>query len=493
MTSRNNRPGWQRACRLRAVAACVLALGHVALAQPAPESPSAPPPLPLEEVLASVREHYPMLQAARGDLAAAEAESLAARGAFDPEVRARGQSIPFGPYPYTRFDATVQQPLELWGANVFGGWRWGGGDIPAYYGNLQTNALGELRAGVSVPLWRNNAIDRRRANLERTGLGEKAASLAIFQSLLEASRTAAQRYWDWVAAGRRLEIARSLLEIALTRDKLLAERVRRGDLPQFERKDNERALLQRQAQVVSAQRVLQQAAIELSLFLRDAEGLPVIPAEQRLPPRLPELPATEVLASSLNNLADVLERRPDVRRLELQRDQQRVEARFVQNQQRPLIDVSVAALKDLGGGSERLGRPELELGITVEIPTFNRAAEGRVRATEAGLSRVDAQLQLQRDRAQADVRDAVSALEAARARVALARKELDVAQELARGERTRFTQGDSSLLFVNLREQTAAEAAVREVDAVADFFKTLATLRTALALLPAEDPARAAR
>ncbi|RKH34045.1 chemotaxis protein CheA, partial [Corallococcus sicarius] len=41
--------------------------------------------------------------------------------------------------------------------------------------------------------------------------------------------------------------------------------------------------------------------------------------------------------------------------------------------------------------------------------------------------------------------------------------------ELALGERKRLTQGDSSLLIVNLREQTAAEAQVREVDALAEY------------------------
>ncbi|MFP2896812.1 hypothetical protein [Corallococcus sp. 4LFB] len=35
---------------------------------------------------------------------------------------------------------------------------------------------------------------------------------------------------------------------------------------------------------------------------------------------------------------------------------------------------------------------------------------------------------------------------------------------------------------MNLREQTAAEAQVREVDALAEYFKAAATLRAALAL-----------
>jgi hypothetical protein len=54
---------------------------------------------------------------------------------------------------------------------------------------------------------------------------------------------------------------------------------------------------------------------------------------------------------------------------------------------------------------------------------------------------------------------------------------------MEQAERTRLELGESTLLFVNLREQTAAEAAVREVDALGDYHKAVASLRAA-AVLP---------
>lgn len=73
----------------------------------------------------------------------------------------------------------------------------------------------------------------------------------------------------------------------------------------------------------------------------------------------------------------------------------------------------------------------------------------------------------------------MSALEAARQRVLVARREVALATELEAAERQRFEQGDSTLLIVNLREQATAESKVREIDAVLDFQRALANYRAA--------------
>ncbi|GHG62571.1 TolC family protein [Comamonas sp. JC664] len=439
-------------------------------------------PLSLEEVLESVERHYPVIEAARRDVEAAGAELLAAQGGFDPALKGRVVSTPIGGYPYTRVESVVEQPTPLWGANLFAGWRLGTGEFPVYAEGYETNALGEVRAGVSVPLLRNGPIDRRRAAMARAELGTDAAAFGVEQARLESSRTATWRYWEWVAAGRRYAVAQDLLRMAQARNAQLIERVQSGDLANFEHVDNQRAVVQREGQVVAAERLLQQSAMELSLFLRDAEGMPVLPQPAWLPMRFPIPVAAEEAVGPLA-MEDVLERRPDVQRLEVSREQQRVEHRLARNQRAPAVDVSVAAAKDFGEGSAKKGKPELEVGLLLDIPTFNRAATGRERQVAAGLARLEAQLRLQKDRARVEVRDALSALEAARERVDVARRELTLAREIEQAERTRFELGESTLLFVNLREQTAAEAAVREVDALTDYHKAVASLRAA-AVLP---------
>jgi hypothetical protein len=82
-----------------------------------------------------------------------------------------------------------------------------------------------------------------------------------------------------------------------------------------------------------------------------------------------------------------------------------------------------------------------------------------------------------RDVVALELRDAHSALTAAHARVGLAREQLAAAHELEQAERSRFRLGDSTLLLVNLREQAATDAALQELDALAEYHRAAVDLR----------------
>jgi outer membrane protein TolC len=441
--------------------------------------------LSLGEVLRSADTVFPSIVATRADVDGADGDRLAAAGGFDPVWRTRAWTAPVSGYPQTRIDSVVELPTSLWGASFFAGYRLGVGKIPDYYRERETLSAGEVRAGAVLPILRNGPIDRRRATLARSELGQQLAGLSLEQQRLEIARLAAFRYWDWVAAGRRREIARAVLQLALDRDAQLNARAKAGEVPVFDRQDNQRALAQREALLVAAQRGVEQAAFELSLFLRDAQGQPVTPEEARLPRGFPE---PDPSLRERANLDEALSRRPDVQRLVTSRKQQEVELSFQENQLLPALDLGFSYTQDLGNTPRPelapLGQPELEVSALLEVPLLFRAPRGRIQSARAGLSKLDAQLQLARDRVSVDVRDALSALRAAQERIGFTGQEVAVSLQLEKGERTRFELGDSTLLFVNLREQASAEAELREIDAHADFQKALAALRAALALPP---------
>jgi outer membrane protein TolC len=444
--------------------------------------------LDLAEVLSSAERAYPLLVAAQADVAAADGEALSAAGGFDPGLKARGILTPdkLGPYPQIRFDSTVEWTVIGTPLSVFGGYRNGQPlssiGIQPYYRERETYPLGELRAGASVPLLRNLLIDRRRASITRTELGQEGARQAQALQRLEVARLAAFRYWDWVAAGMRRQVARDLLGIAEARDRQLAVRVKTGDVPFFDQQDNQRAVAQRRSLLVQTQRGVEQASFELALFVRNDEGAPLQPGDERLPSSFPEpLPNFGDDAS----LDEALARRPDVQRLLIQERQQQVELAFQRNQLWPSLDVGMVFSQDLGTNpgtaDPKLNVPELEFSATLDVPLVFRAPIGRIRSAEAGLARLAAQLRLNRDRVAADVKDARSALDAAKERVKFNREEVDVARKLEAGERQKFELGDSNLLFVNLRETQSAEARLREIDALLDYHRAVAAFRAAVA------------
>jgi outer membrane protein TolC len=312
----------------------------------------------LEEVLNSAMQAFPGLLAAEQRQRAAEGEHQTAEGGFDTLLKTQNRWSVTGLYENQNYDVSLEQPTGLWGTTFFGGWRRGTGDYPVYDGKSLTATDGEARIGVNIPLWRNRDIDRRRASLKQAELGQLIASHEYDQTLLEIRRLATHRYWDWVLAGQRLRVAEHMLQIAEQRDAGMRQRVAAGDIPEFEALDNQRAIIERRERRVAAQRLLEQSAIQLSLYWRDVEGQPQVPVNERLPAGFPgQEPAITLDAAEAVQTAHA--QRPELQRLDMQSRQTQTELELQLNQRAPGVDVSVMGAKDIGAGKDKLNSDEL--------------------------------------------------------------------------------------------------------------------------------------
>jgi outer membrane protein, heavy metal efflux system len=444
-----------------------------------------PKAVTLSEVLTSAKTHYPMVAAAVRDRLAAEGALTAARGGFDPQLRASGTWEATGAYPTLRAGAQVDQATPIWGASVFAGYRFGRGTFASYDGKLTTNEYGEVRGGVRVPVWRDGPTDRRRANIARDEAGAAVAQAGVALTQLDTVRAASLRYWDWCAATVRLDALRSWLSLAENRDGQLRIRVQAGEIPEIERQENLRSILQRQSAVAVAERDLVATGLELGLFHRDDKGQPVRDDQRSAPKSLPtidvglELQGAEMRA---------LKQRPELARLFAQRQRATVEAEFARNQTKPAIDLTASVSKDLGRtgdfdpGSDKRSSPVFEASVMLDIPLLNRGALGRSQSADAEVEKVQEQTRLQKDRVLADVRTAIASLSTAKERSRLAEKEFVLAKALAEAELNRFSLGESTLLTVNIREQALAEAELRHIDGAFDVQRALANLRAAIGL-----------
>jgi len=448
---------------------------------PAP-APSGVAELRIEEVLASVETSYPLLVAAVQQRAAAAGDQLSSRGVYDLNVSAENMTGAPGFYETNRAAAMLEQ-YTLPGGKVYGGYRIGRGSFEPWYQERQTNDGGEFKVGFRQSLWQGRAIDKGRAGMRKADLALLAAEPSIDKQRIYFIEYAGLSYWKWVAAGQIHRIAGDLLDLAERRVEGIEGRIRAGVIKEIERVDNRRLIVSRQAKLIEADRKFRQSAIDLSLFLRDDLGRPIVPAAGRLP-GFPEPLAPDFdVAVAQESVA--LDNRPEPRYLRLEREKLSVELRLARNLTAPRLDVLSSASQDVGAptSSKRdKSRFEMETGLVFEVPLQRRYAAGQVRTFEAELVRVGAELQFAEDRVVADVRRAVAGLQTAYDEYLRAVESVRLAEQMQQAEQTNFDLGNSNILFVNLREQATADSRLLVVDALESFYYATVEYRAALGI-----------
>lgn len=444
-------------------------------------------PIELGLVLKSVENHFPLLLAIGEERSIAAGQRLAAEGAYDTNLKARvmGQD---GTYNNSRFDISVEQLTPLNGMSFFGGYRLSTGDFPPYYGFYKTGDGGEFRGGVALPLLRNGPIDRQRAAVRQAQIAESLADPVIQRARLDFFRSASRIYWNWVASGEQFFVAQELLKLAQDRQSGFETQFQRGAIAEIIVIDNRRLIAERQGTLAMAERRLQQAAIELSLYLRDEAGEPMVVTVNQLPKILLsakiDSPKSEKLESDLQTANS---NRPELKRFELLRQRVNVDLQLAANQLLPSLTTGVAGHVDVGPMKRNSdGTPgdsqAIEGSIMFDMPLQFREAGGRQLQARALLMQLQLQEQYAREQIGAEVQDAISQLDRTQDRIKRAREEAQIAQQVTELEMTRFRVGQVTLLEVNLRELAAAGAKAKLIDAVADFYRARADFQAALGI-----------
>ena len=454
---------------------------------------SSSSPLTLKEVLAGVARGHPLLDMATADVDGAAGRLLSAEGAFDPTLKASagGQA---GNYQSGQADAGLAAQTSFFGTQLEGGWRLGVGDYPIYGGKAKTNDGGELRVGVSVPLLKDFAIDAARAGVAQGSL-EMARQEAAYQAAsLSLAQAAASAYFDWLAAGARLDVADGLLSLAVERDAQLRVRSASGELASLEVTDNARLIAKRRASQVSARRGYEKASLSLAFYVRNDEGATAVPGAERrwhLDHPHPLSEAETRGAVDVDDLtAHAWQNRPELLLLRRQREQLSVASELANNDILPSLRVGAGVSQDLGPTHDPLSSsssvwnpdpktralPDASLSLAFQLPIPLREARGKAQAVAATTRKIEAQMVATRDRIGLEVQDALQSVTAARERVSAATEEVAASDAVLAGEVQRYQAGDTTLVVVNLREVALAEARLTLAQATVDVARAEAAL-----------------
>ena len=334
-----------------------------------------------------------------------------------------------------------------------------------------------------MPLLRDGPIDRRRATLRQAQIAQQLAEPVIKRALLDIQRNAARSYWSWVAAGEQYRIARGLLKLAEDRQEFFEGRLKAGNEDVIRVDDNRRSIFDRRGRLRSTERLVQQSALELSLYLRDEAGLPMVPTAAQLPAGF--FDAKPLPVNPDQKEADVvlaLAQRPEVERFELLKQRVAIDLKLALNQFNPALNVGAGFSQDLGDGKKSFtGTGIFESDatnatafVTFEMPWQRREAQGRARKAMLQMNQLLQQERFARDSIRTEVLDSHSNLTLTADRLQQARLELNEAEKVAENEKKRVIEGGRDIVDLNLRELNAAEAQSKVANTLAEFYRAYA-------------------
>lgn len=435
-------------------------------------------PITLNEVLMSSLQHYPKILAASESVRASEGRVMAREGAFDMKFEQQSQGRASGYYDGNVIDSKVVKPLPQWNTRLYGGYRIADGDFPIYEDDLRTDDYGEVKLGAVFSLLKDRDIDERRHALRDSQLELGQSRLEALLIQLSVQHRAMQSYFRWVAAGHALGVYRDLLRLAERRQVGLKVRVEDGDLARVYLNENLQYILKRKGKVTEGERAQQAYANNLSLYLRSEEGIPRRAVADEMPTGWPDPGGVE--AQNMEAvIAATTAVRPEIGLTDADIARARNDLALGENSLKTRVDLNFELSQDIGTGYMKNDEPESIVRLEVAIPLERRLGKGKVAESRAKIEKLSLDRRFQAEQIEVEIRNLANDLVAAERFVGLATAEVEQATLLASAETERFEQGASDFFVVNLREEAAADARLREIEAHLRYLLALADFHAA--------------
>ncbi len=477
--------------------------------------PSQTKSLTLNEAIQKALENNNNIEIARNDVKLAETQLRSLLGSYDPV---------FSVSP-TYTNNVQPQPSTLGGADLSGVTRSnafsvnsnfnhllkrGGGSYNVFFDNSrnstsstfsQLNPTFNTNFGVQFtqPLFRNRQIDgtRRQIKIQRKRLEQSDSDFR--RQTIEVISQVQRAYWDLVFALRDQQNKAANLNLSKENLRQVEAKIAAGKSAPLEKAEVSTELANRESEVLaSTQQVSISENTLKTLLLKESTDVSwnqaFVPTDQ---------PVFSLTPISLDDaLKDAMDNRPELRRLSLQKEINKIDLDFFKNQTKPQIDLNTSlTLIGLSGTSrnttgsipsqfiggyfqslENLFKTEtrtFSVGATISFPLRNERAKADLAGAEVQKNQIAAQSRSQAQIILAEVRNAVQAVETARQRVLSSRRGRENAEIQLNGERKLYEVGRSTTFLLFQRENALTNARNAEIRAETDYNKALSDLQKA--------------
>lgn len=383
------------------------------------------------------------------------------------------------------------------------------------FGSLSPQYSPQLQFSVTQPLFKNYKIDQSRRQIR---LSKKRLDLsdAVFrQRVIEIISRVQAAYWDLALAIQNEKIARDSVDLAGTQLRNNQRQVEVGTLAPIDVVSAATLLETRRAQVFQTINAVAQAENALKALTVDSPNSELW--DSKIDP-VEEFALQPVVLPLVDALKLATENRPEIKQLGLQKEVNQIDLEFFHNQAKPQIDLvgsytmlGISGSKNaenplaantptcittnpptpagcipdtfLGGYGASLGNlfknnyRTWSVGVNFSLPLRNRTAKANLGRTQETGRQIELQARRQLQNIEVEVRNAVQSVETAKMRIEAARAAREYAKQQLEGEGKKFAAGLSTTFFVLQRQTDLSQARFTELQALADYNKSVAELQ----------------
>ncbi|MCI0338084.1 MAG: TolC family protein [Acidobacteria bacterium] len=375
------------------------------------------------------------------------------------------------------------------------------------FGQLSPEYSPALSFQISQPIFKNFAVDQNRRQI-RVSKKRLDLSDAIFrQKTIEIISRVQQAYWSLALAIQNEKIVRESVELAETQMRNNQRQVDVGTLAPIDVINAATLVETRRTQVFQTMNGVAQAENELKFLTADGPTADLWNAKIEPVESFDVQPVVLPLADA-QRLA--VENRPELKQLGLQKEINLIDIDFFRNQAKPQIDFIASYTMNGVGGAPRVSAADVApnfiggygtslsnlfkndfrnwvVGVNFSLPLRNRTARANLGRAQVTEKQIESQTRRLLQNMEVEVRNAVQAVETAKLRIESSREARKYAKQQLDGEERRFAAGLSTTFFVLQRQTDLSQARFTELQALADYNRSIAELQRVISTTLSEN------
>jgi outer membrane protein TolC len=344
------------------------------------------------------------------------------------------------------------------------------------------------------------AVNNRYIRIAKNNL--KVADLIFRQQVMATVANVIGLYWGLVSYNAGVDVAKSALALAQKLYNDNRKQVEIGTLAPIEIVRAESEVASREQDVTTAEtNVLQQETVLKNALSRTGIASPSLAEVRIVPTDRITIPATEPVVPIQDLTNEALQRRPELAEAALQIESSKISLQGTKNALLPTLDGFVDLRNHglagqqntivvppgspfqgtpvdpyfIGGYGTALGQilgrnfPDYAVGLQLNIPLRNRAAQSDYASAQLSLRQNQLQYQRQINGVRVDVQNALIASQQARARYTAAEKNRVLAEQTLDAEQKKYALGASTVFLVIQAQRDLATAQGNVVSALANY------------------------